>query len=71
VQVNELLTFTAFQSVANVQVSYVFDHGDGTLDQTAQSNAFYTSPGFYEVRLNWASGSQSGSTFCGTVTVQP
>lgn len=71
VQVNEVLTFTAFQSPAHVPVSYVFDHGDGTLDETAQSFAYYAAPGFYDVRLNWAYGNQSGTTFCGTVTVEP
>lgn len=71
VQVNETLTFTAFQSPANVAVTYVFDHGDGTLDETSQSSAYYAAPGFYEVRLNWAHSNHSGTTFCGTVTVEP
>ena len=71
VQVNETLTFTAFQSPANVPVSYVFDHGDGTLDATSESHAYSAAPGFYDVRLNWAHGNQSGTTFCGTVTVEP
>jgi len=71
VRVNEILTFTAFQSPANVPVSYVFDHGDGTLDETSESRAYYAAPGFYDVRLNWAYGNQSGTTFCGTVTVEP
>lgn len=70
VQVNEVLTFTAFQSVAGVPVSYVFDHGDGTFDRTAQSNAIYAAPGSYNVRLNWSWAGQNGSTFCGTVRVQ-
>lgn len=71
VVVNETLTFTAFQSPANVPVTFVFDHGDGTLDETSQSQAYYAAPGFYQVRLNWAHGGQSGTTFCGTVTVEP
>ena len=71
VQVDERLTFTAFQSPANVPVSYVFDHGDGTLDETSQSHAYYAAPGYYDVRLRWAHGDQSGTTFCGTVTVEP
>ena len=71
VEVNETLTFTAFQSPANVPVTYVFDHGDGTLDETSQSLAYYAAPGFYQVRLNWAHDGQSGTTFCGTVTVEP
>lgn len=71
VRVNEILTFTAFQSPQNVPVSYVFDHGDGTLDETAQSRAYYAAPGYYDVRLNWAYAGQSGTTFCGTVTVEP
>jgi hypothetical protein len=71
VQVNETLTFTAFQIPANIPVSYVFDHGNGTLDETSQSRAYYAVPGFYDVRLNWAHGNQSGTTFCGTVTIEP
>jgi len=71
VRVDEILTFTAFQSVANVPVTYEFDHGDGTLDETARSRAFYAAPGYYDVRLNWAHGGQTGTTFCGTVTVEP
>lgn len=71
VEVNETLTFRAFQSPANVPVTYVFDHGDGTLDETSQSLAYYAAPGFYQVRLNWAHDGQSGTTFCGTVTVEP
>ena len=71
VQVNEILTFTAFQDPPNVPVTYVFDHGDGTLDETSQSLAFYAAPGFYDVRLNWAYAGNSGTTFCGTVTVEP
>jgi len=71
VQVNETLTFTAFQTPANISVSYVFDHGDGTLDETSESHAYYAASGFYDVRLNWTHGNQSGTTFCGTVTVEP
>ncbi len=71
VKVNEALTFTAFQNPSYASVTFVFDHGDGTLDQRAVSNAYYAAPGFYEVRLRWSSGGQSGTTFCGTVTVEP
>ena len=71
VQVNEVLTFTAFQSRSDLDIRYVFDHGDGTLDETSQSYAYYQAPGFYDVRLRWSYGNQSGTTFCGTVTVEP
>ncbi len=71
VKVNETLTFTAFQSPAHVPVTFVFDHGDGTLDQRKVSHAYYAAPGFYEVRLRWSTSSQSGTTYCGMVTVEP
>jgi|GEM_PF-967157 len=71
VQVNENLRFTAVQSPSNVAVNYVFDHGDGTLDATSSSLAYYASPGFYWVRLKWSHAGGSGETECGTVTVTP
>lgn len=71
VKVNETLVFEAFQDPQNVPVAYVFDHGDGTLDPTNKSHAYYAAPGFYEVRLQWAHSGTSGTTFCGTVTVEP
>jgi hypothetical protein len=71
VQVNETLTFTAFQDPTNFAVTYVFDHGDGTLDETSQSLAYYAAPGFYQVVLRWAHSGGSGTTYCGTVTVEP
>ena len=71
VSVNETLTFTAFQDPTTVPVNFVFDHGDGTLDETSKSYAYYAAPGFYEVRLRWAHSGHTGTTFCGTVTVEP
>lgn len=71
VEVGEILTFTAFRHPSNVPVNFVFDHGDGTLDEGAVSKAYYASPGFYQVRLRWAAGNQSGTKLCGTVTVEP
>lgn len=70
VAVGELLTFTAFQDPSDVPIAYVFDHGDGTLDPTAQSSAFYAAPGSYEVRLRWAHSGTNGTILCGTVTVE-
>ena len=71
VQVGETLRFEAFQTPTNVPVNYVFDHGDGTLDETSVSLAYYAAPGFYNVELRWSHQGGSGTTFCGTVTVHP
>ena len=67
--VGEALTFTALQMPADVDVDYVFDHGDGTLDPRAVSHAFYEAPGLYTVTLRWSHPGGSGTTFCGIVTV--
>lgn len=69
IAVNEIVTYTAFQSPANVPVQYVFDHGDGTLDPGPISMAYYPAPGTYGVRLNWAHSGQTGQILCGVVTV--
>ena len=69
VVVGEFLTYTALQSPATVPVSYVFDHGDGTLDPGRVSQAYYVAPGSYTVRLNWSYAGRNGTTFCGVVTV--
>lgn len=70
VLVGETLVFTAIQDPPSVPVSYVFDHGDGTLDPRPVSYAYYAAPGVYEVRLNWAAtGVGGGTIICGTVTV--
>lgn len=69
--VGEILTYTALQNPNTLPVLYVFDHGDGTLDPGGVSKAFYNAPGIYTVTLNWSYDGQSGSVFCGTVTVNP
>lgn len=69
VAVNETLVFTAIQTGPQIAVEFVFDHGDGTLDPTNQSNAYYAAPGTYQVRLKWSHLGGSGIEDCGTVTV--
>lgn len=69
VRPGEILTFRALQNRPDVAVSYTFDHGDGTLDRRAVSEAYYEAPGVYEVRLSWTSAAGNGSKLCGTVTV--
>ena len=71
VVVDEILTFTAVQKPSGVLVDYAFDHGDGTLDRTAVSYAYYETPGHYDVYLRWQHKGGKGSTFCGTVIVNP
>lgn len=67
----EALRFTAIQNPADAPVSYVFDHGDGTLDPRNPSDAFYAAPGFYDVKVQWTYAGQQGTIPCGTVTVTP
>ena len=69
--VGQVITLQATQNPVNVPVAYVFDHGDGTLDPTAQSQAYYRAPGIYQVNLQWAHSGQSGVVGCGTVNVSP
>jgi len=69
--VGEVITLQATHNPANVPVAYVFDHGDGTLDPTSRSQAYYRQPGFYAVQLEWAHSGKSGTMGCGTVTVKP
>jgi len=71
VVVNEIITLTAFHAPATEVVGYTFEHGDGTLDSTATSRAYYAAPGYYEVKLQWVYDGQSGTMACGTVTVAP
>lgn len=71
VVVNEILIFTAANTPAGAAVSYVFDHGDGTLDPGKVSEAFYRAPGIYTVTLRWTYGVSTGNLICGTVTVLP
>jgi len=68
--VGEIITLTAHQSPARPVLSFAFDHGDGTIDQTPQSFAFYREPGTYEVRLQWRSANRNGAIPCGAVTVR-
>lgn len=69
VRPGERITFTAVQSPANASVNYTFDHGDGTLDHTSVSKAFYEAPGVYQVKLRWSHAGTSGTILCGSVTV--
>lgn len=70
VQVGEILTLSASQSPAGPPVRYAFDHGDGTVDRRAVSQAYYQRPGTYAVTLFWEIGGSRGSIACGTVSVQ-
>lgn len=69
VQVGQLLVFQASANPAGVPVSFAFHHGDGTVDRTARSEAYYTAPGSYPVQLEWYSDGRSGFVDCGTVVV--
>jgi len=69
IAVGEIITLTAQQNPDTVPITFAFDHGDGTVDQTSQSSAFYREPGTYEVRLLWRTTSNSGSITCGSVVV--
>lgn len=69
VGVGEALAFEATSIPASIPVAFTFDHGDGTLDPGARSDAFYTRNGQYRVRLQWESGSHNGAVDCRTVTV--
>jgi len=71
VQVGEVQQFTAGHLPGNVPVSYVFDHGDGTLDPGPTSQAYYEAPGTYNVVVRWSHAGGSGQTACGTVTAVP
>jgi len=52
-----------------VAVQYVFNHGDGTLDPSPVSRAYYAAPGSYVVKLKWSYQGQTGTVICGTVIV--
>ena len=69
VGVREPLVFLAESSPASVPVQFRFDHGDGTLDPGARSDAWYLAPGTYSVVLEWWSPGHEGSVACGVVTV--
>jgi hypothetical protein len=71
IEVNEIITLTAFQDPVDVPVIFAFDHGDGTIDRTSQSRAYYREPGNYEVTLQWQHFRSKGSTYCGNVRVRP
>jgi len=69
VVVDETLVFTAFQKPEGVPVAFAFNHGDGTIDRTNESHAYYAEAGRYDVNLLWQHAGGKGSTQCGTVTV--
>ena len=69
VDVREQLVFQASSSPSTVPVQFRFDHGDGTLDPGARSDAYYLAPGRYPVVVEWWSSSHEGSVACGDVTV--
>ena len=69
VVVGEILTYTALQSPPDVDIDFIFDHGDGTRDPRNPSRAYYEAPGSYDVILDWEHAAGEGSVLCGTVTV--
>lgn len=69
VVVEEPLVFTASASPGNVSLQFAFDHGDGTIDPGAVSNAYYAAPGTYAVKLRWSGVGTSGVVDCGNVVV--
>ena len=71
IEVNEIITLTAVQTPADAPVRYAFSHGDGTIDNTSVSRAFYEAPGSYTVTLLWQYNGGKGSKSCGTVHVRP
>lgn len=69
VGVGEALVFQASSTPGQIPVAFTFDHGDGTLDARARSDAYFAAPGQYPVSLRWASAGHDGSVACGVVTV--
>ena len=54
---------------SSIQVSYAFDHGDGTIDRRNPSAAFYNEAGSYDVYVLATVEGEERRQFCGTVTV--
>jgi len=70
IKVNDIVQFRATHlSGATRTISFEFDHGDGTLDPGAVSDAYYAAPGRYAVKLRWQTPNDRGTQNCGTVTV--
>ena len=69
VLVNEVIQLSVVQNPADAAVDYIFDHGDGTLDPSSSSRAFYRQPGSYDVKLRWSYAGNTGVADCGTVNV--
>lgn len=67
--VGQVLVFAAVQTGSQIPVDFVFNHGDGTLDATSVSNAYYASTGTYAVTMTWEHAFGSGQETCGTITV--
>jgi len=69
IRAGEAVTLSALQSPAGPSVRYRFNHGDGTQDPVAVSQAYYATPGTYQVTLDWFFLGSIGTVPCGTVTV--
>lgn len=69
VAVGQALQFSAQHFPPTVPITFAFDHGDGTIDPGAVSNAYYAEPGTYTVKLRWSTDIYSDVEICGQVVV--
>lgn len=69
IRIEETIAFQAVQEPISPQLSYTFNHGDGTINIGPSSIVRYAAPGDYVVTLAWSSSDASGTVPCGRVQV--
>ena len=68
-RIEDNISFRAIQDPVSPELSFKFNHGDGTINLGPSTIVRYGAPGDYVVTLGWSRVGESGTVPCGTVSV--